>query len=107
MYELSALVFDLPDEVLAACGEGWTEVHGLLVLRMEVITTGPYDCSLCQMPICCAKNGAGARLWVIPWSRHCRSSHCSEHSPMWNPPWLALLPNSHEPWQLRPLLAQR
>jgi hypothetical protein len=43
--ELSALVFDLPDEVLAACGGGWTAVHGLLVPRMEVITNGPDDCS--------------------------------------------------------------
>jgi hypothetical protein len=43
--ELSALVFDLPDEVLATCGEGWTAVHVLLVPRMEVITNGPDDCS--------------------------------------------------------------
>jgi len=43
--ELSALVFDLPDEVLAACGGGWTAAHGLLVPRMEVITNGPDDCS--------------------------------------------------------------
>jgi hypothetical protein len=44
--ELSALVFDLPDEVLVACGEGWTALHRVLVPRMDVISNGPDDCSL-------------------------------------------------------------
>jgi hypothetical protein len=48
--EASALVFDLPDEVLAACGGGSTAVHGLLVPRMEVITNGPDDCSPLPVP---------------------------------------------------------
>jgi hypothetical protein len=39
------LVFDLPDEVLDACGGSWTAAHGLLVPRIEVITNEPDDCS--------------------------------------------------------------
>jgi hypothetical protein len=43
--EASALVFDLSDELLASCSEGWAAMHGLLIPRMDVITKRPDDCS--------------------------------------------------------------
>jgi hypothetical protein len=94
--EGSALVFDLPDEVLAACAEGWTAVHGLLVPRMEVITNGPDDCSplpddkiLRETRVRCPTLGESNSMFsVVPLIT-----------------WL--LPNSHVPSHLRPLLAQR